>query len=87
MHTDTNRQFLHIHIVRMRYPLGGRIIIVTRLHTVLSRFLTHAPLLEYRHTEVNHNIYNIDAPAFSLILKTLFFVAISVCAKKHDYTV
>ena len=26
----------------------------------------HAPLLEYRHTEVNQNIYNIGVPAFSI---------------------
>ena len=40
--------------------------------TILSRFLAHAPLseharlLEYSHTEVNWNIYNIGAPAFSI---------------------
>ena len=40
--------------------------------TVSSRFLAHtplsehAPLLEYRRMEVNRNIYNIGAPAFSV---------------------
>ena len=47
--------------------------------TVLSRFLAHAPLskhvllLEYRHTEVNCNIYNIGAPTFSSISQNMFF--------------
>ena len=46
-----------------------------RLNTVLVRFLAHAslsehaPVLEYRHTEVNYNVhvYNIGTPAFSII--------------------
>ena len=33
----------------------------------------HAPLLEYRRTEVNCNIYNIAAPTFQSILKMCFF--------------
>ena len=61
--------------------------------TVLLRFVAHAPLsehaplLEYSRTEVNHNICNIGAPAFSINSQNAFFLAISACAKKYDYTV
>ena len=41
--------------------------------TVLLHFLAHAPLLEYRHTEVNHNIYNIGAPTFSINSQNVAF--------------
>ena len=47
--------------------------------TVLSHFLPHAPLsqhaplLEYRRTEENHNIHNIGAPAFSINSQNVFF--------------
>ena len=48
-------------------------------HTILSRFLVHAPisecvpLLKYRHKEVKCAIYDIDAPALSIIYqKTVF---------------
>ena len=43
-----------------------------KLYTILLRLLVHAPLsehaplLEYRRMEVNRNIYNIGAPAFSI---------------------
>ena len=49
------------------------------MSTVLSHFLAHAPvsehasLLKYRHTEVNHNIYNLGAPAFPSISQKVFF--------------
>ena len=44
--------------------------VILKMLAVLSRFLAHAPLssheplLEYRRTEVNRNIYNIGTPAF-----------------------
>ena len=47
--------------------------------TVLLHFLAHvpisehAPLLEYRHTEVNRNIYNIGAPTFSINSQKVVF--------------
>ena len=48
-------------------------------NTVLSRFLAHvplsehAPLLKYRHTEVNCNTSNIGAPAFSINSQNVVF--------------
>ena len=48
-------------------------------HTVLARFLAHAPisehvpLLECRRSEVNCNIYNIGTPAFSIISQNTVF--------------
>ena len=47
----------------------------------------HRPLLEYRHAEVNCNVYNTGAPAFSIALQKKSVLAIGVCANKHDYTV
>ena len=44
----------------------------------------HAPLLEYRPTEVNHNICNIGAPTFSINSQNAVF---QLCAKKRDNTV
>ena len=48
--------------------------------TVLLHFLAHAPvmgehapLLKYRCMEVNRNIYNIGAPAFSIKSQNAFF--------------
>ena len=47
--------------------------------TILSHFSAHAtiseyvPLLEYTHTEVNCNVYNIGAPAFSIFSQKAFF--------------
>ena len=47
--------------------------------TVLSHFLAHvpisehAPLLEYRRTEVNCNIYNIGVPTFSINSQNVVF--------------
>ena len=37
--------------------------------------------------EVNHNIYNIGAPAFSINSQNTGFSAVGSCAKKCDYTV
>ena len=47
----------------------------------------HAPLLEYRRTEVNCNIYNIAAPTFQSILKTWFFGYMRSMHQKRDNTV
>ena len=61
--------------------------------TILSHFLAHvpvsehAPLLEYRRTEVNRNIYNIDAPTFSINSQNMVFLAIGTCNKKRNNTV
>ena len=52
--------------------LGYVGLVVTESYTVLLRFLAHAPLskhaplLKCRLTEVNCNIFNIGAPAFSV---------------------
>ena len=57
--------------------------------TILSRFLVHVsisellPLFEYRHTEVNCDIYDIGAPAFSIISQS----GVGACTKKYDYTI
>ena len=48
-------------------------------YTALLHFLAHVPisesalLLEYRHMEVNCNIYNMGAPAFSIIPQNVVF--------------
>ena len=50
-----------------------------KLHTVLARFLAHAPLcehvplLEYRHMEVNCIVYDIGILAFSNISQNMVF--------------
>ena len=49
-------------------------------------FSEHAPQLKYRRTEVNSNIYNMGAPAFSINSQNAF-LAIGACPKKRDYTV
>ena len=40
---------------------------------LLLCFLAHAPLLEYRCTEVNRNIHNIGAPTFSIKSQNIVF--------------
>ena len=47
----------------------------------------HAPLLEYRHTEVNCNVYNVDGLHYFSKCIVLSFFAIGACTKKFDYTV
>ena len=64
------------------------------VHTVLSRFVAHAPLIEhallveYRCTKVNRNINNIGASAFSIKSQNVgVFFTIGACTKKRDYRV
>ena len=58
-------------------------------HTVLSRFWAHAPLsehaplLEYRRAEVNHNIYNIGAPACSITVVSRCYNTAGIRKKYH----
>ena len=59
--------------------------------TALLRFLAHAPisehapLLKYRHTEVNCNILYRRTSIFNYFSKSSFPVE-RKCAKKRDYT-
>ena len=64
-------------------------ILVMCAYRIIGLFGTseHVPLLECRRTEVNRNIYNTGAPAFSVNSQSTYFSAIGACAKKRDYTV
>ena len=47
----------------------------------------YAPVLEYRRTEFNCNIYNIVAPAYLIISDNVFYSAIRAYTKKCHYMV
>ena len=40
----------------------------------MRRLSEHVPLLKHRRTEVNRNIYNIGAPAFSIKFQNAVFL-------------
>ena len=69
--TSTGRKHLSIQVLMLH----------ATLHTILSHFVAHAPLsehaplLEYRRTEVYCNIYNTDTPAFSINSQNALFSA------------